>query len=202
VAAMSKQTLLLSKWSHITFRQKLFAFSLLMSIVPVLLLGMIASYIMARSIQEEVNTNHQIILKQLEVQVDAFMQSLDKTSLALANMQTIQKSLASGISMNNSRASLDMIDSISKLTGNSEVEFEVSLYYTQYNVIYSSLSGVIRDLVYPYTDIIQSIKLRYNGLTLIPPNSYPNMKEMMLVRTVPLNVANPDGYLIMHLDYQ
>jgi hypothetical protein len=49
-------------------------------------------------------------------------------------------------------------------------------------VIYSSLSGLIRDLVYPYTDIIQSIKLRYNGLTLIPPNSYPNMKEMMLVR--------------------
>jgi hypothetical protein len=108
---------------------KAVVFSLLMSIVPVLLLGMIASYIMARSIQEEVNTNHQIILKQLEVQVDAFMQSLDKTSLALANMQTIQKSLASGISMNNSRASLDMIDSISKLTGNSEVEFEV-LYIT------------------------------------------------------------------------
>jgi two-component system response regulator YesN len=197
---MSRRKSFFIKWSNWTFKHKLFAFSLTLSITPVLILGLASSYITSHNIQEEVNRNQQIILKQLEIQVDSFMRSLDSTSLALANSKAVQTSLKSGIFTNNTPVSLDMIDTVLKATGNSEVAFDISLYYSNYNIIYSSLSGINRDITYPYPDIIQSVKLMNNGLTIIPPNSYPNMKEMMLVRSVPLNATNPDGYLILQLD--
>jgi two-component system response regulator YesN len=203
-AAMSKRLSirlsLRTYLSAMTFRQKLFLFSLLMSMIPALVLGLFSSYYTARSIQYEVDQNHGVILQQLEGQVDSYLRNLDEVSLALANSQIIQKSLQTGIAMENPRVALDMIDIILKSTVTSQIDFTVSLYYKNFNLIYSSKLGLIRDLNYPYNEIISYIQLHYNGLDIIPPNTYPNMREMMLIRSVPLNSPNPDGYLILHLD--
>ncbi|WP_135557372.1 helix-turn-helix domain-containing protein [Paenibacillus cymbidii] len=184
---------------NLSFRQKLLLFSTVMSIVPVLVLGILSSVVTTESIQAEVNRNHQVILQQLEDQVDSFMRSLDKASLALANSQTIQKSLQAGISMTNPRVSLDMIDVINNIKVTAETDFEVSLYYLRFNLIYSSALGIIRDPTYPYTEIISLIGRQAGGLNMIPLHTYASRSEMLLIRGVPLGSPNPDGYLILQL---
>lgn len=66
---------------NLPFKRKLFVYSVLLSLVPVFIMGMMASYITSSSILEEVEHNHQIILNQLETQVDFFMKELDNSSL-------------------------------------------------------------------------------------------------------------------------
>ncbi|GIP33359.1 cache domain-containing protein [Paenibacillus sp. J2TS4] len=185
---------------NMPFKRKLFIYSVLLSLVPVFFMGMVASYITSSSILEEVEQNHQIILNQLETQVDFFMKGLDSSSLQLANDKFVLNSLATGVSMENLQSTLNMMDVIHKSISNSEVHFEVSLYYNQFDQLYSSRVGTIRELAYPYNEIVQLLQSRYNGSIVIPPNTYEKVPELLLVRAIPLNSANPQGYLMLHLD--
>ncbi|WP_167859774.1 AraC family transcriptional regulator [Paenibacillus cymbidii] len=183
-----------------TYKRRLIAFSLLLGIVPVLVIGLLSSYLTSRSIREEVARNHQIILKQLDIQVDAFMRSLDRTSLDLANSQVVQASLRSGISTEKRADAANLVDTVLKAAGSADVEFQVALYYTNFNLLYSSQDGINRYVPYPYPEIVSTAAANRSGLTVIPPGSYPSRPEMMLVRGVPLGSPNPDGYLILQLN--
>ncbi len=175
-------------------------YSLLLSAVPVLMIGLLSSWITSSVVQEESDRSQQTILKQLTFQVDDFLLDLENTSVRLANDQTIKKSLEAGIFQNQLPITMEMMDLLLNAISNTSFGLDISLYYNQYSQIYSSRNGIIRTVEYPYTDIIrQANQLRY-GSVVIPPNTYSEMKEMLLVRAIPLNSSNPLGFLIMHLD--
>jgi AraC-like DNA-binding protein len=182
------------------YKRKLYVYSVTLSLVPVLTLGLVSSYVSTTSVQEEVERNHKIILKQLETQVDSFLFSLDQASLQLSNNGVILKSLEGGITKDRVESALSMVDVIEKTIGYSNVNFEVSLYFKKFGMVYSSRYGMIRELFAPYSEIVQSGTIKPFMATIIPPHTYTNVSDMMLVRTVPLQSSNPDGYVIMHLD--
>lgn len=192
------------KWSSYvrsgSYRKKLFVYSILFSLVPVFILGMLSAYITSASIQEEVDNNQQIILRQLEVQVNGFVRSMDRESLQLANNQYVEASMDTGVSVDRLQSTLYVMDTIQKSIESSDVNFDVTLYYANFNQMYSSRYGIIRELSAPYNEIVETAKQRYNGVTVISPNTYPNIRELLLVRTIPLSSLHPKGYLILHLD--
>ncbi|MBP1989024.1 helix-turn-helix domain-containing protein [Paenibacillus eucommiae] len=185
---------------NLSFKRKLLVYSVLLSLVPVFIMGTVSSYMTTSSILDEVEQNHRIILKQLAAQVDSFMSGLDRSSLQLANDKFVLNSLATNVSMENLESTLNMMDVVHKSISDSDVNFQVSLYYTSINELYSSSYGIIRELSYPYNEIVQLLKSRFNGSIVIPPNTYENVPELILTRAIPLNSKNPQGYLMLHLD--
>ncbi|MNI04624.1 HTH-type transcriptional regulator YesS [compost metagenome] len=185
---------------RLTFKRKLLIYSVLLSLVPVFIMGMVSSYVTTSSILKEVEHNHRIILNQLEMQVDSFMKRLEESSLQLSNEKAVLKSLETGASLVNLQTTMDMMDAVHKSISNSEVNFHVSLYYSSVDELYTSRYGIIRSLSYPYNEILQLLNKRYNGSMVIPPNTYENVPELILVRAIPLNGINPQGYLMLHLD--
>ncbi|GGD80188.1 helix-turn-helix domain-containing protein [Paenibacillus nasutitermitis] len=185
---------------RLTFKRKLLIYSVLLSLVPVFIMGMVSSYVTTSSILKEVEQNHRIILNQLEMQVDSFMKGLDESSLQLSNEKAVLNSLETGASLDKLQTTLSMMDAVHKSISSSEVNFHVSLYYTSVDELYTSRYGIIRGLSYPYNEILQLLNKHYNGSMVIPPNTYENVPELILVRAIPLNVVKPQGYLMLHLD--
>lgn len=184
-----------------TFKNRLLVYSFLLSIFPVLILGMISSHIAVRSIQKEVNLNHQHALKEIGNHVDAFLKELDLTSIRIANDLTIEKSLRLGISMDDAetlQTTLDMLETVSKYRSYSDINFNVSLVYNKYRVVYSNVYGLVKFSDYPYYELLRTIKLKYTGSVVIPPHTYPNQNHLLLLRSISTSAI--DGMLIMEAD--
>lgn len=185
---------------NVSYKRKLFIYSILLSLLPVCTLGMISAHIASVNIQEEVNSNHRLIMNQLEIQVDAFLREMDKASLQLANDQYLQKSMATGLSMDHLQTTLSVMDSIQKTIQNAEVDFEVTVYYSGFTQMYSSRYGIVRELAEPYHDIVLMTRGRHDRATIVSPNTYKNMPQLLVIRSLPLHSLNPKGYLILQLD--
>ncbi|MBP1988631.1 AraC family transcriptional regulator [Paenibacillus eucommiae] len=185
---------------NLTFQKTLLVYSILIGIIPVLLIGLLSSYISTKGIQEEVDQGQQIILKQIEYQVDAFLKDLQTTSFQMADDRTFEKALRYGISMNNLEPTLDMVNAISKYRNHSKISFSVSLVNPSYEQVYSNLYGLqeIKDFI--YYDLIRDNDGKQRGTQLIPPHTYPNQPELLLLRTIYLNALPSDGVLVMHID--
>ncbi|MDF2815744.1 MAG: AraC family transcriptional regulator, partial [Paenibacillus sp.] len=184
-----------------TFRKKLFYYSLLISIVPVLILGSISSWISSRTVQNEVNNNHQIILKQVQEQVDQILNSLDKASVQIATHLSVVKSVEIGPSVQNLNETMDMINALQIQRSLSDFHYDASLLFSHYDKVYSTRYGFIDVAEFPYKDVIKLIQIRYNSTVFIPPDTFPNQHEFLLLRPVPIlfdDVVN--GIIVLHLD--
>ncbi|MBO9610089.1 MAG: helix-turn-helix domain-containing protein [Paenibacillaceae bacterium] len=185
----------------ITFTRKLMVYSMLLGIVPLLLLGLLSSYMAARNVQQEVNDNHRIILKQIEYQVDAFMKGLEVISVQLANDLAIEKALRYGISMQNLEPSLEMVETINKYRSYSSIAFNVSVINPSYDQAYSNQFGLHALKEYPFYEMIRgSVDTSQLKTIQIPPHTYPNQPELLLIRTIHMNALPSNGMLIMHID--
>ncbi|WP_158560654.1 helix-turn-helix domain-containing protein [Paenibacillus contaminans] len=191
-----------SKGSFFTmpYKRKLFVYSVILSLVPVLILGLISSSIATGSIQEEVDRNHNHILKQLEVQVDDYIRSLDRASLLLANDQYVQKSISEGASPDLLQTTLYMMDTVQKVITMTDAEFEVTLVYAQTGEMYSSRLGMVRELAPPYDGYVKQAKAFFNQTTVFTPAEGRTNPELLIARMVPLHAVQPQGYLFLHLD--
>ncbi|GAA3408130.1 hypothetical protein ACFFNY_12265 [Paenibacillus hodogayensis] len=63
------------------YRSKLLAFTLLLSIAPVLILGGVSSYTASASLQEEVDAHQQSILRHMQMQVDEYNEDLRQAGI-------------------------------------------------------------------------------------------------------------------------
>lgn len=185
---------------NLTFQKTLLVYSILLGIVPVLLIGLLSSNMAAKSIQEEVNLSQQIILRQIENQVDAMLKDLQATSLQMANDLTIEKALRYGISMQNLESTLGTISAIGKYRNYSKIGFHVSLVNPSYEQVYSNQFGLQPIKDFRFYELIRTLDMKQQRPMLIPPHTYPNQPELMLLRTIYLNALPSDAIVIMHID--
>lgn len=184
-----------------SFQRKLLGYSLLLSIVPVVSLGAISSYIAVQNVQEEVEHNHQIILKQLQDQVDTFLRELEDVSIQLATNLAIEKSIELGPSMVHLEQTLDMKHTLNKYRSYSDLDYDISLIYSKFDAVYSNRYGLIKPAEFPYQRIIENASLKYNESVIIPPGTYQEQKELLFIRPIPLSTTKaPDGMLVLHVD--
>ncbi|PYI52618.1 helix-turn-helix domain-containing protein [Paenibacillus flagellatus] len=183
-----------------TFKRKLYVYSLLLYIVPVLVLGTVSSTIASRMVQEEVDHNHQIILRQIQFQVDRFLQTLEKASIELANSTVIEKSVEAGPSIQTYDLTMDMMELLQKQRNFSEIQYDVSVIYNRYLKVYSSRSGLIDFSDFAYADIARQLSDSASGPVVISPKTYPYQNELLVIRPVPLFYADrANGYIMLHV---
>ncbi|RKN83777.1 helix-turn-helix domain-containing protein [Paenibacillus ginsengarvi] len=186
------------RWSY---KSKLLAFTIVLSVVPVLLLGGISSYLASVSLQEEVDSHQRTILRTVQMQVDAFVNRMDQMSLSLAANSTLLRAAEFGMSMDMFESSVQTIDLLQNTVGNSDVPIDVALILTRFNSVYSNRFGLIRQIDYPYNEIVKQMMPPTQLFSFkIPPNTYANQKDMLIVRTIPLNASNPKGILLLQLN--
>ncbi|GIP40896.1 hypothetical protein J31TS4_41760 [Paenibacillus sp. J31TS4] len=184
-------------WTNASFKRKLFLSLLFLSIVPVILLGFVSSYIDSRAIQKEVNRNHEIILRQFSNQVNSLLQSLDKAAITLANHSAVEQSIEKGPMVQQLDYTLAMIDTVQKQRSFSDFHYDVSIVYRAYGKVYSSRYGYIPLSEFPFAGDLDKIDL--SAAAALPPDGKANRSDLLVVRPVPLFFADkPDGYVIIH----
>lgn len=183
----------------ISFKQKLITYSLLISISPVLLLGWTSSYIYTKSIQEEVDQNHQMVLKQIQYQINNFIKSINTSSILAASSSSIINSIKVGPSVGNLDETYEMITTLRKYKSLSLIKYNVSLIYKKFDYVYSNSYKSIPYTNSIYNDIIQSVNPVYNPFFIVSPNTFQNQDELLLVRPVPLHSYYTEGILVLHV---
>ncbi|MEF2247850.1 helix-turn-helix domain-containing protein [Paenibacillus sp. IITD108] len=177
-------------------------FVLLMSIIPVVLLGMFSAYFASNMIQREVDHNHQIILSQIKYQFDSIIRSLEKNSVQLANNTTIGETVKTTPDQNITPF-LTAIDSIQWQRGLSEVPFDISLISKHSGKVYSTIYGYINESQFKYNSMLNNTNISYNSSIVIPPNSSQGQHELLLLRPVPAFYSDePDGILVLHVSLE
>ncbi|MFC3770883.1 helix-turn-helix domain-containing protein [Paenibacillus sp. GCM10012303] len=183
-----------------TFKRKLLLYLLLLGVLPVFVVGSIASGFMTKNIQDEVNNNHRIILRHLGEQIDDMLLGFDRTIVQLAGSRAIQQSLINGMGADQLQLSQSMIDTMMGALAHEQIPLKMSLYYTRYSAMYSTQHGIVRDIDYPYSAIVRAAQVAYGGSFYISPNTYPNVEDMFFVRAVPLHSTDPLGFLIAQMN--
>ncbi|MDF2658007.1 MAG: transcriptional regulator, AraC family protein [Paenibacillus sp.] len=186
--------------NRFTFKRKLLAYSILLSIVPVLLIGAASYTISGKILQKEVDEKNQFILSQTERQFVSFLKDLDFASIQLAGDLAIEKAMENGPFLTNLDAVLDMKESIKKYRNFSEFDFDVSLVFSKFDRVYSNRYGSIPLSEFPYRDILQTDQPIYHGSRFIPPHTAYNQNELLLIRPVPIMKSPDEGYLFLHVN--
>jgi two-component system response regulator YesN len=187
----------------ISFKKRLLLYSLLFSVIPVFVLGTLSAYITSSSIQNEVNRNHQITLKQIEYQVDTFLKRLDYSSIQIAGDLIIEKSIKLGISMDDPETletTLNMLETIKKYRSYPDIFYNVSLVYNKYDMVYSNQFGLSDIKDFPFYQELGSINPTHTGSVVIPPNTYPNQTDLLLLRNIPAYASSASGVLVLQVD--
>lgn len=187
--------------ARLTFKRKLLAVIMILSIAPIPLFGLFSYYTVSGSVKEEVDRNHKMILNQIEQHVDTFLQSLGKSSLEIASSPAIEQSMRLGISIDKYLVeSLDMMDTLMKFRNLSDIAFDASIVYNQFGKVYSNRYGYIDLSNFPYREVVLNSPLKYNGFVVISPNTYSNQNEILIVRPIPAT-SNPGvGALFLHVN--
>ncbi|MFD1178919.1 helix-turn-helix domain-containing protein [Paenibacillus puldeungensis] len=182
-----------------TFQTRMLTATLFLSLFPAPLLGIVSSYLLIVSVQAEVDKNHQMILKQIEYQLNAFLSELKVSSLQISEDLIVRESFIKGISREQFQTTMSMIDTVKKYRSVARIPFSVTLLYPQHNQVYSTLNGPssLRTLYYP--SIVKAVSPQYTGITVITPNMYPNQKNLLIIK--PVSVENPiDGIVVLQVD--
>ncbi|WP_164821506.1 helix-turn-helix domain-containing protein [Paenibacillus koleovorans] len=187
---------LLARWSH---KRKWFVYSLLISITPVLAFGLFASYIVSRSMQQEVDRNHLTALGQIQGQLDQFMANAQLASIAVASDPVVEASIRNGPSLSDPTERFRLKETLSKLTSFSTVKYEVSLIYKKYDYVYSSAYSSSSYGDSAFKPMLEQAQPKFNAPFWIAPQTYPRQTELLLFRPVPLYSSYSDGAVVIHI---
>ncbi|MCU6712820.1 AraC family transcriptional regulator [Paenibacillus sp. J5C_2022] len=188
---------------RLTFKQSLLLYSILLSVLPVLLLGYIFSQLSSGSIREEVDRTHAVLLQQMEYQVDTMLADLESASIRIADDLIIQKSLRLGISMTEPEplaVTLDMLETIQQYRSYADIAFDISLVYSRYDTVYSNASdrnGLSPQHESPHYELIRSVTAANMSSFVVPPYTRQDQHDLLLVR--PIGVSELDGILILEV---
>lgn len=182
-----------------SFKRKLFFYSLLISLLPVLIIGTVSSRMAAGMIRQEVNHNHQIILQEVQRQVEAFWSSLDTASIQLANHPVLEKAVASGPSAKSFETMHQMVDTIQMQRSISEVPFDVSVVFLPFGKIYNNRHGFFDVSDFQYRDLLDRLP-PYFRTEIVPPGTYSQQQELLYIRPVPIfSESRGGGLLLLHV---
>lgn len=188
-----------SRFKNISFKRKLILFSLILSIGPVLIVGLSSSYITARSMQQEVNANHAAALDQIQFQMNNLIKSLHITSIRLATNLSLEKSVLLGPSMDNLNQTLEVSETIRREISLSTIKFNVSLVYQKYNTIYSTATDANKLTESQVKDMVERGKPLYNSSFMVLPDPNRSREDLLLFRPVPLSTSYSEGILVLHV---
>ncbi|MBP1993098.1 helix-turn-helix domain-containing protein [Paenibacillus eucommiae] len=191
---------ILSIYSKMSFKHKLTIFSVILSISPVIIIGLLSSHLMARSMQEEVNSNHILALNQLQYQMNSLINSLNMTSIRLASNPTLEKSIRAGSSQENLNVTLEASTVIKKESSFSPIKFNFSLTYLKDNYVLSNTTDANKLTVFQVTEMVKLNKPLFNSSFMVMPDPSRGHADLLIFRPVPMTTQYTDGILTLHVN--
>ncbi|MEC0213372.1 AraC family transcriptional regulator [Paenibacillus ehimensis] len=183
-----------------SFKRKLFVYSLVISLLPVILTGTVLASMAAAAIQDEVNQNQQIILQEMQRQVDSFWAGLDKASIQLANHRALEQAVQLGPSGKYLNEMLELEEAIRKQRSISEFQYDVSVIFLKFGKVFSSKHGFIELNEFAHRNIIDRIPPHFRS-EIIAPDTYPGQNELLYLRPVPIfSDMQGSGILVLHIE--
>lgn len=182
-----------------SFKRKLFVYSLLISLLPVILTGTVLARLAAAEIQDEVNRHQQIILQEMQRQVDAFRDELDKASIQLANHRALEQAVQLGPSGKYLDEMLELSDTIQKQRSIAEFQYDVSVIFLHFGKVFSSKHGFIELNEFAYREMLGRLPPHFRS-EIVPPDTYPGQDELLYLRPVPMfSDTQGSGILVLHI---
>ncbi|MFD0713591.1 helix-turn-helix domain-containing protein [Paenibacillus sp. GCM10027626] len=182
-----------------TYQTRMLACTLFLSLFPVALLGFVSSFLSVQSVQEEVDKNQRMMLKQIEYQLNNVLFDLKESSLQIAQDLIVRESFMAGPSPEHFRVTMNMINTLQKYRSVTRFPFGVTLLYPLSHRAYSTQLGLgsIKDRY--YDSLVKAVTPKYMGITVISPNTYHNQKDLLIVK--PVSIENAiDGIVVLHVD--
>lgn len=187
-------------FKNVTFKRKLMVFSLLLSIVPVLIVGFCSAFIATQNIQEEVNLNHSSTLKQIHFQINNLLKNLQIISIRLASNPALERSVQAGYFVDNLSQTFEMIESIKREYSYSTIKFNVSLVYTAQKYVYYSSNTASNLTESRVMDLVRANKPIENASFMVLPDPVHSQPDLLLFRPVPMYTHYTDGILVLHVN--
>ncbi|CAG7620563.1 HTH-type transcriptional regulator YesS [Paenibacillus solanacearum] len=187
-------------FANMTFQRKLLLYCLCLSIFPVLTIGLLSSFIAARSMQSVVDQNHRYMLNQMQVQLGQLTKSLEIASITIATNLAVEKSVREGPGIDKLDTSLEMNETIRRIRSTSSIRYNVSIIYKQFNhYIYSSEYGSDKIDQMRLVSILEKMKPLMNESFVVPANTFDDQPDLLLFRPVPIHSGYGDGVLVLHV---
>ncbi|MFK7696082.1 helix-turn-helix domain-containing protein [Paenibacillus sp. HJGM_3] len=198
---MSSQTVKrILRMSGVSFKRKLLVYSLVLSIFPVLTVGLLSSYMASRSLQAEVDKNHRYMLNQMQVQLNQFTNSLNMASIYIATNLSVERSVQYGPGIDNLTESLEMNETIRRIRSTSPVKYHVSILYKRFNnYIYSNEYDPNSFSQQKLPNILDKMKPAANQSFFVPANSFDDQPNMLLFRPIPISSNYTEGVLVLQV---
>lgn len=183
----------------VSFKRKLLSYFLLLSIVPVLLVGLLSSSMTSANVQKKVNEHHQFVLGQTQTQLNNFIKNLNISSIQIATDPAIEKSVREGPYTENLKTTFDMTEAIRRHRSISPIRFNVSLLYNRFNHTYSNAYSSEMLANYRFDHLVQKHAAQSNQPFIVPPNPLDEKEELLIFRPIPMSTRYTEGTLVLHV---
>lgn len=183
-----------------TFKRKLIIYSILISTIPVMLVGWLATSFASKGIQEEVQLNHHLLLKQVEYRLVQFMNNLNTQAVMLTTTPMIEKAIETGPSENTDVSdSMALVEMLRKQANYSLIRYDIALVYQRYNYVFSTIHKSVPYQDSIYEKIMKSSPANRNAPIVISPQTHNN-PGLILIRPIPYYSHYTDGFIALNVD--
>ncbi|WP_176835477.1 MULTISPECIES: helix-turn-helix domain-containing protein [unclassified Paenibacillus] len=181
------------------FKRRLVVYSILISTIPVLLVGWFATVISSNSIQEEVQLNHQLLLKQIEYRIDQLLNNLNTQAVMIATNALVEKAVESGPAQGSSvDEAMAFQETLKKQSNYSTIRYDISLIYRKYDHVYSTVRRSIPFKNSQYETILNKMATKRNAPLIVPPSMHGN-PGLILMRPVPYHSYYTEGIIALNV---
>ncbi|WP_235886218.1 AraC family transcriptional regulator [Paenibacillus cymbidii] len=181
------------------YKRKLMLFSIVISITPVIIVGFVSSRIAARSIQDQVNLNHRLLLRQIEYKLNQMIENLNIHSISIATSSLVERSVENGPpERTDVNESMELVESLRKQVNYFPNRYEVSIIYKKYDYVYSTAHASTSLADSLFQPILQRTRTDRNSPFLVTPNEMNN-QELMFFRPVPIKSFYTNGIVVLRV---
>ncbi|GGD87738.1 helix-turn-helix domain-containing protein [Paenibacillus nasutitermitis] len=188
------------RMTGVSFKRKLLLYSIVLSIFPVLSVGLFSSYTASRSIQTEVDKHNRYMLSQIQVQLNQFTNSLNMASIYIATNLNVEKSVKNGPGIENLAETLELNETIRRIRSTSPVKYHISILYKRFNnFIFSDEYDPTSYAQTGLYNILDKMKPSSNQSFFVPAHTFHDQANLLHFRPIPISSYYTEGVLVLQV---
>ncbi|MEF2248266.1 AraC family transcriptional regulator [Paenibacillus sp. IITD108] len=193
-----------------TLKTKMLAYLLLMSSIPVALMGIYSAYSTSTIIREQAGESNAVLLRQTEKELNNYFKKIDDLMLQYTHASSnstllLKRFVEDDLSVDNWKTVLDLSEILVKLQSGMEHVLELDFYSVPYGKVLSSHGNLYTDEEFGDPMVINAAKkLTYTNRFLnlrMPASEYETLTRPVLTIIKPILQNNRvNAALIVYLD--
>lgn len=191
-------------------KTKMLAYLLLLSSIPVALMGIVSAFHTSRIIREQAEQSNVLLLKQTEKEMNSFFKKIDDLMLQYTHASStstlmLKRFVDADLSTENWKTVMDLSEILVKLQSGMEHVLEINFYSVPYGKVFSPRGKLYTDGEFGDQLAINEVrKLTYSNRWLdlrmsVPNNELLNRPVLTIIKPI-LQNNQVEAALIVYLD--